>query len=155
MEIQKVFIITLFALIAPFKSTSQDLDVKKVTSSIESFFEGMKSGDTSLIRQQLYTSCELKTIGLNKDGDSDIHETDMESFINSIANKPETQLLDERISSYDIKIDQNMAIAWTPYRFYLNNNFSHCGVNVFSLIKDDGKWKIFAIMDTRQKNGCD
>ncbi|SOE22456.1 Putative lumazine-binding [Spirosomataceae bacterium TFI 002] len=150
-----ILIFSVLSLFLTLNSWAQDNENTKVQASIEGFFEGMKSGDTSLIKQQLYNYCDLKTIGINKNGAADIHETKMEAFINIIANKPASQILDERISSYDIKIDQNMAVAWTPYKFYVNDNFSHCGVNVFSLIKDGDKWKIFAIMDTRQKTGCD
>jgi hypothetical protein len=56
--------------------------------------------------------------------------------------------------SYDIKIDDNMAIAWTPYEFYITDKFSHCGVNVFTLIKTEQGWKIAGIIDTRRKEKC-
>ena len=47
-----------------------------------------------------------------------------------------------------------MAIAWTPYTFYFNDQLSHCGVNVFSLIKRGDAWKIMGVTDTRRKEGC-
>ena len=40
---------------------------------------------------------------------------------------------DERISFETIKIDGPLAIVWTPYNFYHNGKFSHCGVNSFQL----------------------
>jgi hypothetical protein len=63
--------------------------------------------------------------------------------------------LDEQLLSYDIKIDGDMAIAWTPYKFYFNDKFSHCGVNIFTLIKREQRWKIMGITDTRRRQGCD
>ena len=45
-----------------------------------------------------------------------------------------------------------MANAWTPYQFWFNDQFSHCGVNSFQLIKVDNTWKIFFLVDTRRKD---
>lgn len=151
----RVFLIcSILPLFTYSVALGQGLEKENIINTIDLFFEGMKSADTSKINEQLYTSCELKTIGKTKEGNADIHYTEMPVFVEMIAKKPASQILDERISSYDIMIDQNMAIAWTPYLFYMNDTFSHCGVNVFSLIKDGEKWKIFAIMDTRQKENC-
>jgi hypothetical protein len=47
-----------------------------------------------------------------------------------------------------------MATAWTPYNFYFNGKFSHCGVNNFVLVKQDNGWKIQYIIDTRRRQGC-
>jgi hypothetical protein len=48
-----------------------------------------------------------------------------------------------------------MAAAWTPYRFYRNGEFSHCGVNSFQLVKMAEGWKIVYIIDTRRKEPCE
>ena len=61
---------------------------------------------------------------------------------------------DERIAFDGIKIDGPMATAWTPYNFYFNGKFSHCGVNNFVLVKQDNGWKIQYIIDTRRRQGC-
>jgi SnoaL-like domain len=55
----------------------------------------------------------------------------------------------------EIKIDANMAMAWTPYKFYIGENFSHCGVNLFTLVKLEQDWKIVNIIDTRRRQGCE
>lgn len=150
-----LLIFSLLSLCPNLFCQAQDREKPKVIATIDDFFQGMKQGDTSQIKQQLYTTCGLKTIGQTREGKAGIHITEMTVFLEVIAKKPKNQILDERISSYEVLIDKNMAIAWTPYRFYINDTFSHCGVNVFSLIKDAEKWKIFAIMDTRQKENCE
>ena len=61
---------------------------------------------------------------------------------------------DERIKFDVVKIDGPLAIAWTPYEFFHNGNFSHCGVNSFQLVKIDGVWKIQYLIDTRRRAGC-
>jgi hypothetical protein len=47
-----------------------------------------------------------------------------------------------------------MAAVWTPYNFYYNGQFSHCGVNSFQVIRFKDGWKIQYIIDTRRRTGC-
>ncbi|MBX2840799.1 MAG: hypothetical protein KTR26_03455 [Flammeovirgaceae bacterium] len=68
---------------------------------------------------------------------------------------PHDKIFDEKILSYDIKIDGHFATAWTEYKFYLGQEFSHCGVNAFHLFKSEEGWKITQITDTRRKEDCD
>lgn len=68
--------------------------------------------------------------------------------------KQQKSVADEQIVFDLIKIDGALAIAWTPYKFYFNGLFSHCGVNSFQLVKLNGEWKIQYLIDTRRKNGC-
>ena len=61
---------------------------------------------------------------------------------------------DEKIWSYDIRIDGLLATAWTDYTFYLGEKLLHCGVNAFQLFKSDEGWKVIHITDTRSREGC-
>jgi hypothetical protein len=58
---------------------------------------------------------------------------------------------EERLLDYSIQVDGAMAHVWTPYEFYVNNKFSHKGVNAFTLFKDNGLWKIVYLIDTRRR----
>jgi hypothetical protein len=37
----------------------------------------------------------------------------------------------------------------------VGDRFSHCGVDAFTLAKEDDAWKIVALTDTRRRQGCD
>ena len=39
-------------------------------------------------------------------------------------------------------VNGGVAMVWFPYDLYLNGAWSHCGVDVFTLVKADGKWRI-------------
>ncbi|MEO8110701.1 MAG: hypothetical protein ABI594_11735 [Ginsengibacter sp.] len=41
---------------------------------------------------------------------------------------------DKQLLSFDIKMDGAMTMVWTPCEIYFNTKFSHCGVNVFTMI---------------------
>lgn len=127
---------------------------QKVKSTITMFFDGMRKGDVILLKSTLGDSCQLSTI-LETENGSKIEKGSIKKFVESLGKKDPTVIYDERILSYDIKIDGPMAIAWTPYKFYVNDQFSHCGVNVFTLAQREGEnWAIISISDTRRKEPC-
>lgn len=129
-------------------------DTAAVQNVIASFFEGMRKSDTAQMRATLHPGCALKTVIRKPDGSATLQETTVERMLNSIA-MPHDSVYDERIHRYDIKVDAQLAIAWTPYSFYRGTAFSHCGVNVFQLIKKDDQWVIFSIADTRRSTDCE
>lgn len=75
-------------------------------------------------------------------------------FWGAVPKKEPTTVWFEKLLSFTINIDQNLASVWTPYEFYLNDNFSHCGVNSFQLFNNNGNREIIYIVDTRKKKGC-
>jgi hypothetical protein len=54
-----------------------------------------------------------------------------------------------------VKIDSDLAMVWAPYKFYVGEKFSHCGVDCFQLVKLNGQWKIQYLIDTRRRQGCE
>ena len=144
----------LFLCFGVISAHAQTTDNDQIKATINQFFIGMATADSTHIRATLGENCSLRTIVKTKDENVKVLQEDIEKFIKSVGTKREGVLYDERIQSFDIKIDAEMAIAWTPYQFYLNNTFSHCGVNVFTLMKTKNGWKIIGIIDTRRKTDC-
>jgi hypothetical protein len=47
-----------------------------------------------------------------------------------------------------------IAVAWGSYEFWIDGQFSHCGIDSIDLVKVDGNWKIANWMWTVEKEGC-
>ncbi|MDI3319019.1 nuclear transport factor 2 family protein [Pinibacter soli] len=124
-----------------------------IKETINNFFKGMKTSDTALLISAISPNAVLQTVVTNKDQKVIVRTEEMSKFIEFVA-KPHPLVFDERIQFETIKIDADLASAWTPYQFFLGDKFSHCGVNSFQLVKLDGKWKIQYIIDTRRKEKC-
>jgi hypothetical protein len=60
----------------------------------------------------------------------------------------------EKLPSFDIKIDGNLASVWTPFEFYFISNFSHGGANSFQIFDNSGKWEIIFLGDMRRTENC-
>ena len=122
--------------------------------TIELFFKAFHEQDTTVMRSLTYGEISLRSIGKDKTGTAQISSESFAGFLKSIASVPNTMIFQEKIHSYEIKTDGEMAHVWTPYTFFVNGKLSHCGVNSFQLFKENGEWKIISIVDTRRKNNC-
>ncbi|MCU0443517.1 MAG: nuclear transport factor 2 family protein [Microscillaceae bacterium] len=149
---KRLFLSLLLAL--PMMAYSQTTAENEVIAVIKQMFDGMRKGDSSMVRAVFDASIRLQTTFTNKDGKSGLHtENTLDNFLKAVGT-PHPQVFDERIKSYEVRIDDNLATVWTPYEFYLGTTFSHCGVNAFQLFKSEKGWKIIHITDTRRKQGC-
>jgi len=127
---------------------------KEVKQTILEFFDGFHSGDTVKMKKTMDYNMVMQTITKTKAGGKKAVKTDIEKFLTAIKNRPVGQRWDERLLLFKIDADAQVANVWTPYEFYVNDTFSHCGVNVFQLYNDGASWKILAIADTRNREGC-
>ena len=154
MKFSKICLIVLFIFSFTGNISAQsekEADVKKI---IELFFKGLQSGDTITLKKTLASDAILQTTHINKDGESVLEKLDINKFLKSIASKKPEDVWEEKLLSYTIQIDGSMANVWTPYEFYLNYKFSHCGVNSFQLFHNGEKWNIIYLIDTRRRLGC-
>ncbi|GMQ31274.1 nuclear transport factor 2 family protein [Algoriphagus confluentis] len=150
---RKITLTLLLALLIHFASFSQT-EEQQVEQVIRSLFEGMKSKNADQVAMAFSEDALMQTV-ISKPEGSEVGSNGVADFVKRIATTPETTTLDEQILDYQIKVDGTMASAWTPYKFYVNGNFSHCGVNSFQLVKKAEGWKIVYIIDTRRKENCD
>jgi len=152
----KHFKITLFLVLFAWINTSyaqnndEEIAVKK---TINQLFEGMQKMDSTLMRGTFNQGAILQSVAKTKDGRIKVSTENVDAFVKSIA-QVRNMLLDERIVFTKILIDDNLASVWTDYQFYVNEKFSHCGVNSFQLVKTEAGWKIVCLIDTRRKENC-
>ncbi|WP_299441972.1 nuclear transport factor 2 family protein [uncultured Aquimarina sp.] len=151
------FLILFFLFIscnAVFSQKEIDENQKNAKQAVLDFFEGFHKGDTIQIRKTIDSNMAMQTISKGKDGKIKTVQTDIGKFLEVIHNRPEDQKWLEKLLSFKIDADAHIAQIWTPYEFYVNDQFSHCGVNIFQLFNDGKTWRIMAIADTRKREGC-
>ena len=126
-----------------------------VQQTIITFFKGFHLQDSALMKSTVTANPVLQTIGKNKEGEIHMRTEKFDQLISSIVAIPDTVHFREKIKAFSIQVDGAMANAWTPYEFWINDKFSHCGVNSFQLFNDGSGWKIIYLIDTRRKDNCD
>lgn len=150
----KQFITTLFFAAIVFAAQAQNpTEEAAVKATVNQLFTAMKTSDAALLTSCFADSALLQTIATDKQGKMAIQNASITDFAKQIAQLPKGAA-DERITFGNVQIDGSLANVWTPYNFYYNGNFSHCGVNNFVLVKQNNVWKIQYIIDTRKKEGC-
>ena len=145
-----LILLTVLTITTIIKAQSAEDSVKMV---INNMFAGMKNADPGLFKSVFSDSAIMQTISRNKEGKTIVLNESLQEFADFIG-KLKKDSADERITFETIKIDGPLAIAWTPYNFYHNGKFSHCGVNSFHLVRFNNIWKIQYLIDTRRRQGC-
>lgn len=64
-----------------------------------------------------------------------------------------TQVLDETMHDPHVLIDQNIAMVWAPYKFFVDGKLDHVGTNIFTMLKQEGKWVISGVADNSSDAG--
>lgn len=150
-------VITLFTLLLSITiiNAQQNNESKAIKQVIETFFEGLHKGDSSIMEKTLHKEIKIQTTTTNREGKRLLKTEDRQQLLINISKKKPEDIYLEKLLSYDIKLDGNLASVWTPYEFYFNGNFSHCGANSFQLFNNNGKWEIIYLVDMRRRGGCE
>jgi limonene-1,2-epoxide hydrolase len=128
------------------------LNAQKATEPIETvkeFFKAFHQKDTAKMRKMAYKSVIMQSISTESSGITELTTTKYDDFLKTIASIPAEATFEERVTGYKSQSDALMAQVWAPYEFYYDGKMSHNGTNNFQLLKENGLWKIFYIVDTR------
>lgn len=133
---------------------AQNTEEAAVRKAVTDLFDGMRQSDTARMRAAFAPGAFLQSVMKNREGQVRVMTEPVDSFLHAIA-RPHTEVYDERIVFETVKIDGELATVWTPYKFYVGEKFSHCGVDAYQLVKLNGQWKIQYLIDTRRRQGCE
>ncbi|WP_439107748.1 nuclear transport factor 2 family protein [Congregibacter sp.] len=131
-------LLTAFLALSPM-AIAQSSE-QEILDAVTVLFDAMRSKDAEALRDAFLPEGRLGT-------------ESTEGWISSVSSSE--AYLDEVTFDETVLIDDNVAMAWTPYNLFVNNEFHHCGIDLFSFRKVDGQWKILQIDDTRRTEGCD
>lgn len=110
-----------------------------VLNAVQAFFDTMTKADVEGARKVLQPQGRFHAMSM-KDGKPDVRAfSNEEYFANLQASK---QVMRERMWNPDVSIHGLIATVRAPYDFWRDGKFSHCGVDIFDLIKTEDGWKI-------------
>jgi Putative lumazine-binding len=138
--------VTLAGSAAPVAASEQ-----QVLQTIERFFTALQQRDGPAIGKLLLADGEL--IGYRREnGERRISRLSHADYAAAIS-EGDSKLL-ERIWDPVIHVDGDLASAWTPYDFWVDGEFHHCGVNSFNLLRTSNGWRIAAVVYTIETEDC-
>ncbi len=145
-----VFLLSLSTALQAQRSNEEEA----VMNIVNQVFEAMRTNDSTLLKQCFVEKPNTFTVYTDRNGESKLVTDDFQRFINAIG-KPKTQVWNEPIWNEKVEIDGALASVWVDYAFFVDDQFSHCGVDAFHLVKKEGNWQIFHLVDTRRKEDCE
>ena len=113
-----------------------------VLAPIQAMFDGMAKRDAAAILKPTMPGGGLV---LMRDGKAS--QMTFAAFAERVS-KPSKEKIEERIYDPVIRIDGDLAMVWAPFDFLTDGKVTHCGTDLFNLVKSDGKWMITAVADT-------
>ncbi len=140
----------LFLLAPNLKAQDDVADIKK---AVMTMFEGMRAGDSSMVHSVILDDVTFQRVTKDRQGKTVVSNSSFQNFLRSIGT-PHDKVWDEQIEFGSVHVDGDMAAVWTPFKFFLGDQFSHCGVNAFKLVRTEKGWKIFHLVDTSRKDNC-
>ncbi|GAA4497434.1 hypothetical protein GCM10023172_12380 [Hymenobacter ginsengisoli] len=141
------------AFAAQAQTTPAPAETQAVKQTITNFFDGMRRGDSTMVRSTLAPGAVFHALGAKPGQATTLEIENISGFLKSVGT-PHPAIYDERVQFERVLIDANLASVWAPYEFYLGSKFSHCGYDSFQLVKLAGGWKIAHVIDTRRKEKC-
>ncbi len=123
--------------------------VDAVRATVARLFDGMRARDTAAVRAVFHPEARLMR-SLQQNGAYRLAETPIGAFVAALGQSEITW--DERVGEVEVRVDDGLATAWMPYRFYAGDLLSHCGVNAVQLARDGDEWRIVQITDTSRRD---
>lgn len=60
----------------------------------------------------------------------------------------------ERLIEPHVHVAGDIAMIWSRYEFEIDGRFTHCGIDHFDLVRQDGRWRVLNLTWTQQTQGC-
>lgn len=117
---------------------------------VYSFFEAFHKRDTVLLTDFFNPNARL--VSVTYPGVTPlIKEESIADFLEAVAAISPTLNFEERLGGVEIISGEAILLVATSYSFYVNQNYSHCGTNVFTLLPKGDTYEIISLYDTRLK----
>lgn len=122
-----------------------------IVQTVQNLFDAMATGDGNLAAATLIPEGRLIVVTDGEDGIA--HRAwDHADFVAMVA-KGDSVLV-ERIWDPVVSIDGPIATFRARYDFYRDGDYSHCGVDLFTLVRADAGWQISGGTFTREVRRC-
>ncbi len=152
-KVVTILAVLIFSKMSYAQNMQGASDTAAIKQTINTLFDAMRKGDSTLLRSVFSRSTILQSISNDKNGKPALSTDSVDGLVKDIGT-PHAEVYDERVVFNAIKIDGDLACVWAPAKFYVGVQFDHCGVDAFQLIRTADGWKVFSLVHTDRKDNC-
>jgi hypothetical protein len=139
-----------FALAQPASAAPADPERAAVIAAVQQFFDGMAANDPKMMGEVLMAEGVTASVRPGAGGSTVVRFTPQKQFLERRSGDKYL----ERMWDPVVTRRGDLAVLWAPYEFQLNGKTTHCGVDVFNLLKTEGRWRIAGASWTVEPDGC-
>ena len=135
----------------PAAAGPADPEHAAVIAAAQEFFDSMAANDAKRMGDITLPDTMYASVQPNADGTARLRQIPRRQFLERA---PGGDKYLERMWDPVVTRRGPLAVIWAPYEFQLNGKTTHCGVDVFNMVKADGAWKVASLSWTAEPNAC-
>lgn len=127
-----------------------DAEDKAVLATTQAFFDGLEAADPVAMRAAALPNIPMMALSTKPDGTVDVRRF---GFEDSFGKKVAPGLKEWMWSPVVVRRGA-LATVTGPFEITREGKTVHCGVNVFTLAKTEGAWKVASVSWTAEPDAC-
>ncbi len=131
----------LFAPVS--RAQSADENTKVAIAVADSVLVALSSGDNATLKRLTLDSAIVGGAGVR----NGVEKVSVGSWARYTSRTGPSDFT-ERGFGATARVQDRVAQVWVPYDLYTGTSWSHCGVDAFTLIKSDGRWRVASLIYT-------
>ncbi|HJW31747.1 MAG TPA: hypothetical protein VJ505_00140 [Holophagaceae bacterium] len=122
-----------------------DPDRQEVLQVVQRFLDALAKKDTEALKALVLPGTPITVLRPTPDGPA-LRRRVVEDDLKTLPATSERLL--ERMWNPTVLVQGRIATVWTPYDFHRDGKFSHSGIDVFTLLFTEGRWRIASLAYT-------
>ncbi len=124
---------------------------KEVLQVAQQLLDAIEKGDTTSFRSLFLPNAMIYTV---REKDGQTVTASRSPFADTF--RADTRIIERmKEKGVEVQVHGDIAQVWAPYNLWVNEAFSHCGIDVFTLLKTAAGWRIAVLSYSIEKEGCD
>jgi hypothetical protein len=127
-------------------------DSVAVIGVAQDLLRAISTRDTALARRLMLPGAQLASVQ-DPAGPASAGRIQTDSQFVTMVGTAKQRFL-ERMWDPTVFLQGSLAVVRAPYDFHIDGKFSHCGVDVFTLVRSKGEWRVTHVVYTTQRQNC-
>ena len=143
--------LSAFLLLPAARSQSLGPDEREVLGVIERFFGCLATRDSAGMSAIMEAEGTIAVVDIGPEA-RPVRTLTHAQYLGMVRKGKGT--LTERYWDPTVRMDAGVAVVSCPYDLHFDGAFSHCGLDIFTLVRREGTWRIAGSVFSMRKEGC-
>jgi hypothetical protein len=136
-------VLSLVLLAPASRAQTVDVDSKAAIAVADSVLVALSSGDNATLKRLTVDSAIVGGAGMR----NGVERLSLGSWARYTSRTGPSEFTERGFGS-TARVQDRVAQVWVPYDLYIGKTWSHCGVDAFTLLKSDGRWRVASLIYT-------